>query len=188
MLGILTFLDPPRPDTKETIENAMALGVDVKMITGAFGGAVWVGWLGRGRGGRGRRFAADWGLYSIWQSNNARPLLLHTHALLLTNTPPSPTPTGDHQVIAKETARQLSLGTNIPDAANLPTMDADGKIPKDLGKKYGKMILEADGFAQVYPEHKYLIVEALRQEGFACGMTGDGVNGAWVGCFVWVGG
>ena len=35
MSGILTFLDPPRPDTKETIENAMALGVDVKMITGA---------------------------------------------------------------------------------------------------------------------------------------------------------
>jgi hypothetical protein len=52
-------------------------------------------------------------------------------------------------VIAKETARQLGLGTNIPDAAGLPTMDADGKIPKDLGKKYGKMILEADGFAQV---------------------------------------
>ena len=118
MLGILTFLDPPRPDTKDTLENAMALGVDVKMIT------------------------------------------------------------GDHQVIAKETSRQLGLGTNIPDAANLPTMDADGKIPKDLGKKYGKMILEADGFAQVYPEHKYLIVEALRQEGFACGMTGDGVNDA----------
>lgn len=43
----------------------------------------------------------------------------------------------------------LGLGTNIPDAAGLPTMDADGKIPKDLGKKYGKMILDADGFAQV---------------------------------------
>jgi H+-transporting ATPase len=56
---------------------------------------------------------------------------------------------GDHGVIAKETARMLGLGTNIPDAAGLPTMDADGKIPKDLGKKYGKMILEADGFAQV---------------------------------------
>jgi hypothetical protein len=58
---------------------------------------------------------------------------------------------GDHGVIAKETARQLGLGTNIPDAAGLPTLGADGKIPKDLGKKYGKMILEADGFAQVRP-------------------------------------
>jgi len=34
MMGILTFLDPPRPDTKETIERAMEYGVDVKMITG----------------------------------------------------------------------------------------------------------------------------------------------------------
>ncbi len=34
MLGILTFLDPPRPDTKDTIERAMKFGVDVKMITG----------------------------------------------------------------------------------------------------------------------------------------------------------
>eukprot|EP00121_Abeoforma_whisleri_P010800 Awhi_evm1s9958 len=34
MLGLLTFLDPPRPDTKDTIEKAMELGVDVKMITG----------------------------------------------------------------------------------------------------------------------------------------------------------
>lgn len=31
---------------------------------------------------------------------------------------------------------------------------------------------------QVYPEHKYLIVETLRQEGFTVGMTGDGVNDA----------
>ncbi len=37
MMGILTFLDPPRPDTKDTIERAMEYGVDVKMITGAHG-------------------------------------------------------------------------------------------------------------------------------------------------------
>ena len=41
-----------------------------------------------------------------------------------------------------------------------------------------KMIIASDGFAQVFPEHKYLIVEALRQSGFATGMTGDGVNDA----------
>lgn len=45
----------------------------------------------------------------------------------------------------------LGLGTNIPDAQGLPKFEADGKIPADLGKKYGPMILEADGFAQVYP-------------------------------------
>lgn len=52
-------------------------------------------------------------------------------------------------MIAKETARTLGLGVNIQDAAGLPNLDADGKVPKDLGKRYGKMILEADGFAQV---------------------------------------
>ncbi len=34
LLGLLTFLDPPRPDTKKTIEDANAYGVAVKMITG----------------------------------------------------------------------------------------------------------------------------------------------------------
>jgi hypothetical protein len=57
--------------------------------------------------------------------------------------------TGDHTVIAKETARALGLGANIQEAGGLPSMDADGKIPKDLGKKYGAMIIAADGFAQV---------------------------------------
>jgi H+-transporting ATPase len=56
---------------------------------------------------------------------------------------------GDHAVIAKETARALGLGANIQEAAGLPSMEADGKIPKDLGKKYGAMIIAADGFAQV---------------------------------------
>ena len=34
MQGLLTFLDPPRPDTKQTIEDAEKYGVQVKMITG----------------------------------------------------------------------------------------------------------------------------------------------------------
>ena len=40
------------------------------------------------------------------------------------------------------------------------------------------MCLAADGFAQVFPEHKYLIVECLRELGYKVGMTGDGVNDA----------
>lgn len=34
MIGLLTFLDPPRPDTKQTIADARSYGVQVKMITG----------------------------------------------------------------------------------------------------------------------------------------------------------
>jgi hypothetical protein len=45
LLGILTFLDPPRPDTKDTIEKAMAFGVDVKMITGARPGPCCAAWV-----------------------------------------------------------------------------------------------------------------------------------------------
>ena len=33
-MGLITFLDPPRPDTKSTIEAAHSLGVGVKMVTG----------------------------------------------------------------------------------------------------------------------------------------------------------
>jgi len=70
------------------------------------------------------------------------------------------------------------MGTNISTTEGLPNMGPDGEIPKDLAKTHGEMIINADGFAQVFPEHKYLIVEALRQSGFATGMTGDGVNDA----------
>ena len=51
-------------------------------------------------------------------------------------------------------------------------------MPRTLGRDYGAMIEKSDGFAQVFPEHKFLIVEALRQRGHSVGMTGDGVNDA----------
>lgn len=44
--------------------------------------------------------------------------------------------------------------------------------PDDLSKIYGNLCLAADGFAQVFPEHKYLIVECLREMGYSVGMTG----------------
>ena len=121
MTGILTFLDPPRPDTKTTITNAHRYGVAVKMIT------------------------------------------------------------GDIELIAKEMARMLDLGTNIGTAKHLPHFPESGDpkdIPKTLGRTHGPYIESMDGFAHVHPEHKYLIVEALRQRGWVCAMTGDGVNDA----------
>lgn len=87
--------------------------------------------------------------------------------------------TGDHLLIAKETARRLDMGTNIQGSSGLPLLDEETKQkPANLSAMYGQMILEADGFAQVFPEHKYLIVECLREMGYKTGMTGDGVNDA----------
>ena len=120
LVGLLAFLDPPRPDTKATLDAAMAAGVDVKMIT------------------------------------------------------------GDSAVIARETARALGLGDVVVAADDVawPTIDAAAAIPADLGAKLAPTILGADGFAHVFPEHKFILVEALRQAGFCVGMTGDGVNDA----------
>ena len=75
----------------------------------------------------------------------------------------------------------LNMGTNIETSEGLPQFPASGDpkdIPDTLGDEYGDMIAGMDGFAQVHPEHKYLIVETLRQRGYTCGMTGDGVNDA----------
>jgi H+-transporting ATPase len=78
--------------------------------------------------------------------------------------------TGDQLAIAQETARQLGLGTNILDATVL----------RDKQKKAeaAESIEQADGFAQVFPEDKYNIVDVLEKHGHFVGMTGDGVNDA----------
>lgn len=81
--------------------------------------------------------------------------------------------TGDHLLIARNTALQLKMGDKIFGSDSLPLLDPETKAkPSDLGKNYGDLVLAADGFAQVYPEHKYLIVECLRELGYTTGMTG----------------
>src|SRR5271157_1996313 len=108
-IGLLSFFDPPRPDSAETIRRARALGVKVKMLT------------------------------------------------------------GDHKAIAIETAKVLNIGENIISAEAAFT---EGKSI-DV-----KDIEDADGFAQVFPEHKFNIVKILQDAGHFVGMTGDGVNDA----------
>jgi H+-transporting ATPase len=80
--------------------------------------------------------------------------------------------TGDQVAIARETSRQLGMGTNILDASGL------GDTKHHESAQSAEAIEKADGFAQVFPEHKYHIVDVLQQRGHIVGMTGDGVNDA----------
>ena len=114
LIGLLTIFDPPREDTKQTIDDALLLGVKVKMVT------------------------------------------------------------GDQLAIAKETGRRLGLGDNMY-AANVLK---EGPPPGSSHLTLEQMILEADGFAGVFPEHKYEIVKTLQGLGHLCAMTGDGANDA----------
>ena len=77
--------------------------------------------------------------------------------------------TGDNLAIAREVSRELKLGPNIAVAGDLfPDGKADDSDKIDA----------ADGYAQVFPEHKFKIVKALQAQGHIVGMTGDGVNDA----------
>jgi H+-transporting ATPase len=61
--------------------------------------------------------------------------------------------TGDQIAIARETSKELGLGVNILDASALG--DTKKKDAADFEE-----IEKADGFAQVFPEHKFHIVDA----------------------------
>ncbi|KAJ1978783.1 hypothetical protein H4R34_003070 [Dimargaris verticillata] len=114
LIALLPIYDPPRHDTKETIERAVELGVKVKMVT------------------------------------------------------------GDQLAIAKETGRRLGMGDIMFNTKVLKSGPPANSGYRDLDD----MVLEADGFAGVYPEHKFEIVERLQNMGHLTAMTGDGVNDA----------
>jgi H+-transporting ATPase len=80
--------------------------------------------------------------------------------------------TGDALAIAQETAIKLGMGTHILDASSL------GDVKKQENQAVTTLIEKADGFAQVFPEHKFHIVDVLQKHGHIVGMTGDGVNDA----------
>ncbi|KAJ7979438.1 Plasma membrane ATPase [Quillaja saponaria] len=83
--------------------------------------------------------------------------------------------TGDQLAIAKETGRRLGMGTNMYPSASLLGQHKDANI---AALPVEELIEKADGFAGVFPEHKYEIVKKLQERKHICGMTGDGVNDA----------
>jgi H+-transporting ATPase len=111
--GLLSLFDPPRPDSKQTIADARAHGLAVKMVT------------------------------------------------------------GDNVAIAREIGEQLGIGRNIIAAGAV-----FGAATQPPGVTLAERIDAADGFAEVFPEHKYGIVKALQEAGHRVAMTGDGVNDA----------
>jgi H+-transporting ATPase len=80
--------------------------------------------------------------------------------------------TGDALAIAQETAKKLGMGADILDASGF------GDAKHQETAQLAESIEQADGFAQVFPEHKFHIVDLLQQRGHIVGMTGDGVNDA----------
>ncbi|MDD8025804.1 MAG: plasma-membrane proton-efflux P-type ATPase [Acidobacteriota bacterium] len=80
--------------------------------------------------------------------------------------------TGDAWPIAREIAREVGIGERISRMSELKSL-----LASDHAAAL-KAIETSDGFAEVYPEDKYLIVQSLQAGGHVVGMTGDGVNDA----------
>ncbi len=83
--------------------------------------------------------------------------------------------TGDNLAIARQISSQLGLGTNIHSADEL---FGEGGGSNAVSKATEARVEAADGFAQVFPEHKFDIVHVLQASDHIVGMTGDGVNDA----------
>jgi H+-transporting ATPase len=78
--------------------------------------------------------------------------------------------TGDGLPIAKSIAQQVGIGDNIIPIGELKN------APNDVAKSH--LLINSDGFAEIYPEDKYFIVKNIQNQGQIVGMTGDGVNDA----------
>ena len=80
--------------------------------------------------------------------------------------------TGDALPIAREISSQVGLGDSLVRASDLKSeMEKQPSRATEIAEK-------SNGFAEIYPEDKYLIVKSLQSSGHITGMTGDGVNDA----------
>jgi plasma-membrane proton-efflux P-type ATPase len=98
---------------------------------------------------------------------DARPLIATLHDLGI----PVKMLTGDALAVAREIAHGVGL-SNIRRVADLKA------VSDQAGNEAVDLLAGADGFAEIYPEDKYVVVKHLQAAGHVTGMTGDGVNDA----------
>lgn len=94
--------------------------------------------------------------------------------------------TGDAGPVAQAVATEMELGT-IRSFAPL-RKKSDSTSPGGAGSRpssdatdaaaVGELAADIGGFAEVYPEDKFVIVQGLQHAGHVVGMTGDGINDA----------
>ncbi len=164
-VGLLPLFDPPRDDSKHVVAAAKKQGIEVKMVTGDNIAVA--------------KYIAE--LLDIGSSiEDVRELRGQSTAeyLLLT------------RLISKALVKALK--GDIADEAAERMADTVVKqvrreldntpLPAGTVKRHESDIIaqieKANGFAQVYPEDKYFIVDELQKANHIVGMTGDGVNDA----------
>ena len=164
-IGLLPLFDPPREDSKSTIKEAMNLGLDVKMVTGdniAIGKQI-ANVLGIGDNILDAR--------DLRGASNKELVILGKIISTAVFKKLSP------NISERETA-EFAKGV----VKDIEKEFEDIELPKGYVNRHESEIIEviedADGFAQVFPEDKYLIVDKLQKAGHIVGMTGDGVNDA----------
>ncbi len=164
-VGLIPLYDPPREDSKEAIAEARAKGVDVKMVTGDnIAVARYIAKIL----GIGDKILDIKELKG--QSTREYEVLAEiiSKAILKVTTP------GIDDKKLKELVRKIVKEVK-KELHNRP-------LPVGSVKKHESEIIElieeANGFAEVFPEDKYFIVDELQKADHIVGMTGDGVNDA----------
>ncbi|WP_457638201.1 plasma-membrane proton-efflux P-type ATPase [Oceanithermus sp.] len=162
-VGLIPLYDPPRPDSAQVIEEARRLGLDVKMITGDHVAIARYIAQVLGIGSR---------ILDVRELREAGMKEWQVLAEVLTrDLYEAFKPEADEKEIRSFVRKVVSELTEIFEKEHLGTVHRHES-------EIVKMVEEADGFAQVFPEDKYFIVEKLQKAGHYVAMTGDGVNDA----------
>lgn len=164
-VGIIPLYDPPRDDAKETIAEANKLGLNVKMVTGD--NIAIASQISEQLGLNPNILEAD-ELKSGIDVEFIKMTEILARTIQQKLNPELP------EAKIKEFARETSK--------EIETAFHSENVGKDKSHKHEsemiRLIEESGGFAQVFPEDKYTIVEQLQKGNHIVGMTGDGVNDA----------